>query len=240
MTSTKRLIERFVLLPRAARWLVIGGLGIGAYFAVVEPVLDATAKLDAQCATKLARLAAVSRDHVMDSSVESDVKLGVQRYGLVSMPGAPKDRSDALNRRIAQVLMSHNVRDVTTTVKETPLSGNALARELSAAGTGAATGIGGDSGTDIRVDRLVTELQFEASPETVAAVVADLERSPEIATISRLQVRRATAANGGGNGGSNGGSGGVNANGSKSSGPRLVKAIVAAEAWQTVRKGRSR
>lgn len=223
----KGLIARFAAMPRAARWLILGGVGIGAYFALVEPVLDATAKLNAACASRLARLETAARDHPTDSSVESDVKLGVQRYGLVSMPGAPKDRSEALNRRIAQVLMAHSVRDVTTTVKETPLSGNALARELSAGGSGGAASA--ESGSDIRVDRLVTELQFEASPETVAAVVADLEKSPEIATVSRLQVRKAVASGGGGGG-----------NGSKGSSSRLVKAVIAAEAWQTVRKGRSR
>lgn len=212
----KGLIARFAALPRAARWLVLGGVAIAAYFAVVEPVLDATAKLDAAYALKLARLEAAARDHATDSSVESDVKLGVQRYGLVSMPGAPKDRSEAVNRRIAQVLMAHSVRDVTTTVKETPLSGNTLAREL---------GPSGDGGVELRVDRLVTELQFEASPEAVAAVVADLERSPEITTVSRVQLRKAAAGGG---------------SGSKSSSSRLVKAVVAAEAWQTVRKGRSR
>lgn len=215
----KRLTARYASLPRAARWLLLGGVAIAAYFAVVEPVLDATARLNAECSAKMARLDSAARDRAADGSVESDVKLGVQRYGMVAMPGAGKDRSEALNRRIAQVLMAHSVRDVTTTVKETPLSGSTLAREL---------GTSGDGGTDLRVDRLVTELQFEASPETVAAVVADLERSPEITAVSRLQLRKAAGGTGGGG------------NGAKVASSRLVKAVVAAEAWQTVRKGRSR
>lgn len=200
--------ERFRSLPRAVRWLGVFVLLLAGYFLVCEPVIDLTNKVSARADDKAAKLAAAESNVETLSAAYGDVKSGLQRHGPILLPGEPKARSEALNKRINAVLQSHSVRDHTATAKEVSLSPGPLAKAI------------GETNT---VERLVMELQFEASPETVAAVLADLERSPEVSMVSRFQVRRSTPASGG-----------------KSSGPRTLKATLAVEGWQLVRKGRTR
>jgi hypothetical protein len=195
-------------MPRAARWGLWAGVVLAAYFLVIEPVLDATNTLNER-ADKAQRRVIESRSAGEAALVaEGDLKAGVPRFGLPKLPGEPKERSEALTRRIASILQSRGVRDHTSTVKESPLP------------TGPLTGA---VGADYRVDRLVTELQFDASPETVAGVVADLEKAAEVAAVSRVQLRK-----------------GVATPGAKGPAPRLLKATIAVEAWELVRKGRAR
>jgi len=70
-----------------------------------------------------------------------------------------------------------------------------------------------------RIDRLVREVQFEGTPEQIAAVVSDLENAPEIAAVSRVQVRRGDQ---------------------QDTAARMLKVTVAAEAWVVGKKGRAR
>jgi hypothetical protein len=198
------LLERYRGLPRASRWLVLFLLALGAFFFAVLPALDQTNIWNNRASTKLARLSRSSREAAELSAAEGNIKNGVLRFGNVELPGPPKERSDALNRRIGQVLRSHGVTNHTSSVKEMPLGSAAFDEQF---------------GTDVRVERLVTELQFEASPETIAAVLADFERSPEIAAVSRVQLRKG-ATNGT----------------EKKPASRTMRATLAAEAWQLVRK----
>jgi hypothetical protein len=74
------------------------------------------------------------------------------------------------------VLSKHDLREVTTTSRTAPMGANSpLARYL---------------GTGQRVERVMKELSFAATPEVVHGVLSDLERVPEVATISRVQVRQ--------------------------------------------------
>lgn len=202
------LADRYRALPRAVRWAVIAGLAFVGYFVVVEPILEKRAAFEVKADEKAKQLAA-ARSGTGDAEVaETDLKTGVTRFGLPQLPGPPAERADALTRCIATVLQTHGVRDHTSTVKETPLSSGALSSAF---------------GADYRVDRLITELQFDASPEVFMGVLADLERSPEVAAVSRVQLRKSTPAPG-----------------AKSSSSRLVRASIAVEAWELVRKGKTR
>lgn len=177
---------------------------LGAFYGIIDPALGLAQKWNVSAQAKLERLSRSGREAAELSEAEGDIKNGVLRFGVVALPGAAKERSDALNRRVGQVLRSHGVTDHTSSVKEMPLGSASFDQQF---------------GSDVRVERLVTELQFEASPDSVAAVLADLERSPEIAAVSRVQIRKASA------------------NGQeKKSSSRTVRATLAVEAWQVVRK----
>lgn len=198
--------ERFGALPRAVRWLVWAVVGLAGYFLVIERVVEETSRLNALADAKADRLAKIGAGAVALASAQSGVKAGVQRFGLVGLPGDPKERSEAFSRRVAEILHAHGVRDHTSTVKDTPLGNGPLLAAL---------------GADYRVDRLVTELQFDAPPETVAAVLADLERAPEVTAVARVQVRKAAPQGG------------------RSAG-KVLKTTIAAEVWQLDRKVKAR
>jgi hypothetical protein len=38
------------------------------------------------------------------------------------------------------------------------------------------------------IDRLILEVTFEADPSTVISVLADLEKAPEVTTVSRVRI----------------------------------------------------
>ena len=52
------------------------------------------------------------------------------------------------------------------------------------------------AGPGNRVDRFILDLTFEATPETAAAVIADLESAEEVAAVGRVQMRRVEAGRG--------------------------------------------
>lgn len=198
------LIDRYRSIPRSGQWLILFVIGLGLFFGVVLPVLDQANAWKNKADTKLARLSRSGHEAEVLSAAEGEIKNGLARFGPVELPGIAKERSDALNRKIGQVLRAHGVTNHTSSVKEMPLGSASFDQEF---------------GADVRVERLVAELQFDASPETVAAVLAELEQSPEVAAVSRLQIRKGT-----GNGQE------------KKSASKTVKATIAVEAWQLVRK----
>ena len=75
--------------------------------------------------------------------------------------------------------------------------------------------LSGDAATalGVPINRIIIEFSFEASPETVAAVLAELERTPEVAAVSRVKIDRSGVR------------GGANDD------DRLVRATLSPEAW---------
>lgn len=193
------LLARLRALPRAAQWGVWAALALVAYFAIVEPTLELRAAWASKADDKSQALVALARG----TREGDEVELGIRRFGVVKPPGDPRERADAFNRRINEVLKSHEVTDHTGTTRTISLTTGPLNSALDASGQ--------------RVDRFIREIQFEAAPETLAAVLADLERSPEVAAVSKVQVRK-----------------------SEEGGGRLLRATVSVEAWVLARKGGSR
>lgn len=198
------LAERYRSLPRAARWGLIAVGVIIAYFAAIEPALDRINKVRAKVGTKEAILASYERDQDKLRMAYNEIGAGLTRYGDVSFEFA--DRSDArateFNKTVAAILKKHGVSQSTTTARPATLGTGPLQDAV---------------GQGYRVERLINEYQFEAEPEVVTAVLADLERSPLVSAVSRIQVRKGDAKEG-----------------------RKVRAVIAAELWSRVPKGRTR
>ncbi len=189
MTSLLALYHR---LPRAGRWLVWGLSMVLGYFLVAEPAVDRYNRLSLRADERATALAALNRP---DPASEQAIALARRRFGAVALPGEPGTRVPVLNEKIREVLEGQGVRDYTKSSKTAQLTVgplvNALPRER-------------------RIVRLVQEVEFTGTPEQVAAIVADLERVPEVAAVSRVTIRRAP----------------------EDAGPRMVQAIIAAEAWE--------
>lgn len=189
------LIRVFRDLPRAARWALLGAVALVAYFGLIEPALDSLNDLNSRADAQ--RLALMELN--TKSAADEQIGLGVRRFGRVLLPGDPQVRPVEFNRKVLAVLEKHGVRNHTNTTRTVPLGSGQLQSEL---------------GSGAQVQRLIREIQFEAAPEAVAGVIADLESTPEVASVSRVQLRRVEAE-------------GVS---------RLLRATIAAEAWISLSK----
>ncbi|MBL8760969.1 MAG: hypothetical protein JNL50_06660 [Phycisphaerae bacterium] len=200
------MAARFNSMPRAARWLVAFGALLAAYFFAIEPALDSTLRLGGSADALEARLRGASSSDQGFIAATAQVESGVQRFGNINLPAESTAGSEAFNRRVAEVLKSRGVRDSTATDREVPVASGPLIQAYAS-----------DS---MRLDRLVKDVQFEASPDTLAKVIADLEQSPEIVAVSRVQITKLQSGRG------------VPAG--------TVRANITAEAWKLSRKGRPR
>lgn len=206
LTQESSLASRWTSMPRALRWAVLAGLFIGAYFGLIEPALGAMAKWNARADSKEVALTKFDNDRRARQDMDEAATLGVSRFGLVEAPGDASDRSLALNKKVSSILDENGIKRPTTTTREVPLPANsALSRYL---------------GSDFRVERVINDLTFDAEPEQIAKVVADLERSPEVSSISSVQIKQIA--------------------GDAAEGSRLVRATIAVEAWQYKKKGRAK
>lgn len=176
----RALAERWVLLPRSIRWLMLAATAAAIYFAVVEPVLDATVSYSTRADQLQAGLDRSRERRAEDSEAGRALMLGATRFGNPLAPSArgasgADDRSAAINARIESILRDRNLRALSIKARAlTPLGRNAFA---------------GVIGLDEQAHRLVIDLDFEADPESAMTVIADLERAPEFSSIGRLSLR---------------------------------------------------
>ena len=196
------LIAKYRRLPRAGRWglwaLVVVAVSVG----LVEPILDRINTVNGKADDRAGALIALAKNPIGEHA--SEMVSGVRKFGDVLLPGDPDIRSVAFEKRITAVLDKHKIKNNSTTSRTMPLGQGPL-RDVYGEGE--------------RIDRLVREVQFEGTPEQIAAVVSDLENAPEIAAVSRVQVRRGDQ---------------------QDTAARMLKVTVAAEAWVVGKKGRAR
>src|SRR5262245_57816878 len=194
------LRDRWVNLPRAVRWTMLFGLFVVFYFGVVEPVVDRYNDFKNAANKSEASLAmfASAGDSLKNAAVR--VAVGTQNFGTVEFPGDPDQRSVAFNQAVDAILAKHNVRATSTTRPAAMGSGPLL----------------GKLGADYRVDKLTKMIEFRAEPEQVSAVLADLEKSPLVTTISLVFIRRTDV---------------------RDQGSRELSATITAETWLLAKKG---
>lgn len=194
------LLRRYEGLPRVARWGVWGVAAVVLYFAVVEPVIDRVNRYASLADARQATLEAYERSAGTLRAAGETTALGQRRHGVVEMPGDPESRPLAFNQAVDEVLKKHGVGEQRTTSRTVPLGTGPLTLKV---------------GAEYRVDRLMKDIEFQAEPEVVAAVIADLERTPVVAAVTRVQVRQAE---------------------DREKGGRRVRVSLGVEAWQIVRK----
>jgi hypothetical protein len=200
------LLAKLKALPRAATWAIGALLLLVAYFGVIEPVLDATnaarSRADALAAGLQKERALTSTDSDQGRTLAN----GRRSFGEPYLPEHPDNKPEALHTRVDTILGD---RGITTRVKNE--------RRIRIAGDEAAKLLGPLAATS-NVERLILDITFDASPETIASILSDLEQAKEVAAISRVELRRPDAT----------GSRGAAA---PASGSRTVKATISAEAW---------
>ena len=194
------LLARYAALPRAARWLILGGAFFVVYFAVIEPVLKRTYDLNTSADALAASLARERRLAAAWSDSNTPAAAAKAAFGSPALPGPIEPRSRALYTRVSKIFEAHNiVPDIAE--RRVPLRADQV-QALAGGGS--------------RIDRFILDLTFEASPETAAEILAELERSEEVAAVGRVQIRRLDASRAGASG---------------EGGPRRVRAVLSPEAW---------
>lgn len=193
------IIDRYRSLSRAGKWAVMALAGLAGYFGVVEPTLDARAGWVQRADSLEATLEEWATGGGAIASDAKAVSLGRQIFGEAAFPSTEAGQSQALLQRLAAVMKAHGVRDYDIRERSLILPRGPL---------NDAPGVTG------RVKRIVRDVSFECSQDVLADVIADLERSKEVASISRVFVRKTT------------GTGGARASSSKG-----LSVTIAVEAW---------
>lgn len=173
------LTDRYRELPRAGRWGLWALGGLVFYFLVVEVAVERWSTWTAQASAAEARLIDWSGSSDARKADESTVMNGTRLFGQVSFPGPEAERSQALRARIAEVLKKHGIREYEERGREFLLERGPLATAV---------------GTGSRVRRIVRDVTFEATPDTMTLILADLERTPEVSGVSGVSIRKTTGS----------------------------------------------
>lgn len=176
------LAGSFARLPRAVRWLLYTGLGIVAYFAIVEPALDARNHFDSQADALQRDLDELRAYTGADSDAGVTREVVLESYGAPAPPAAPGEvgRPAEFEAAINEIFRAHAVRkDQTERRSVVNLPQDA-----------------GIIGEDQELQRQELTLTFEATPRTVARIVANLEAEPLVTSVTRLRLDKAAARRG--------------------------------------------
>lgn len=182
MTPTRKpllegALERFRELPRILRLGLIA-IVAAAFFVLVRDTTWSRAA-DARREADLIELELQKASRRPE--VERTIRDVVVAHGRIRLPADQSDARQAMTDAINRVTRGH--RDVTN-LKE---SDRPTARLDSARG-----GLAGPGRT---LERISTEVQLDASADTVAAIIAELETDPAIDAISRVQISRIGSEN---------------------------------------------
>jgi hypothetical protein len=198
-----KYFEAFSKFPRAFKWAIGAAMLVALYFAAIEPAIDKINQWTGQANDSESKLAAFANSTGPQKQALDTFTLGARHFGDVEFPGDPASgRAAAFNRAINKVLDERKVVNAKSRSKTAPLGNGPLTSKL---------------GNDVKVERVVRDIEFDATPETVADVISDIEQIPVVAAVSRVQVHSID---------------------SKDKSARLVHAVISAEAWQLApRKG---
>lgn len=164
------LLSRYKQLPRAAQWLVLLCLFVGGFFAIVQPMLNIAERYGAR-ADRLEN--AITRHNALTSRDSSDggfLASAQSVYGRPKIPGDSVVKPETLYRIVSGILETHGVTSRTIRESRAPLGDS----------------IRGLNGTSL--DRFSLVVSFEAPSEVVMAVLTDLERTPEIISVSQVKL----------------------------------------------------
>lgn len=176
MSSEQTRWQRFRRLPRALQWAVYAAVGMGGFVVVNDHIWKQAAEWRRQADSIQADLQAVQ-----DGRSIADKLLKMQdtivAHGRVSIPDSDDAEagSDAFNATVTAVLKAHAVRKDSFDRRD--LSKLKLDHASFVPAGQEAHYISGD-------------LRFEASPDEAAAVIAELESSPNIEAVTSVRMTR--------------------------------------------------
>lgn len=173
------LLQKFSTLPRALKWLIYLGVFLLGFFAIIKPAWTFGDTVSEKASRLEKALAARNEFNATDAGKGKRITDLQGFYGTPLRPGGGLN-PEAFRRVVNGILENHNITD--STINERPKVAMSGLTPDQASALGIAS-----------VDRLILEVTFEARPDDVVAILAELERSPEIASISRVKIDRSVS-----------------------------------------------
>ena len=174
-STAPSLWERVLALPFVVKCALGAVLVAGAYFGVVEPVLEKSGEMGGKASALEASLETYAQSKAKLDAAADAVKLGERQFGVLAVPEDPSKRSTEFSSAVDEVMKKHSIDGVTSSNRNTPVDKGPLVTQLAATN---------------RVEKIVKDLTFLATPEQLAGALADLEKEPLVTSISRVSARQ--------------------------------------------------
>ncbi len=181
--------QRWSELPRAAKW---GGgfiAFIALYFLAIEPAMKKMDSWNIEADKLAADLRTKTRIRQDTIDGQKLVEQATRVIGRPSLPVKTSDRTTSLDRRLSTIFGAHNVKQRTNTREPTPLASQLQQAEVPQSLVP----------PDSRLDKIVVELSFETDMATFTDILKEMEQAPEIACVTRVQIRKQQPTNARGN-----------------------------------------
>ena len=176
MNEQKTWSQRFNELPRAARWAIIGTVAIVAllmYFDYLGKFADQW-NSEADGIRSQVRQAASTNSELDGGRSMEDLISGI---GVVEKPADEAKANEALTETVNAIIKRHAVsKDDFKIRRPSRLPTGTLEKIV--------------KGSNKRVEKLTGELRFEASSENMLAIIAELESSPDIESVSHVRLNK--------------------------------------------------
>ncbi len=172
------VLSRWNTLSRAMQWALLALVGIGVFFAVVDPVSKWAAQLNAQSNLKAEALKDIRAQAKIRSDATAELKRNARLYGQVLPPEKLDDRVQAASQRIDEVLRQNGANEVVFGARS-PVS----------LGSRVLPGYVDDPEKE-ELRRVTFDVAFTGTPERVIEIVAALEQIPEITLIADIRLTR--------------------------------------------------
>ncbi len=174
-STAPSLWSRVRALPFVVKCALGAVLVAGAYFGVVEPVLEKSGEMGGKASALEASLETYAQSKAKLDAAADAVKLGERQFGVLAVPEDPSKRSTEFSSAVDEVMKKHSIDGVTSSNRNTPVDKGPLVTQLAATN---------------RVEKIVKDLTFLATPEQLAGALSDLEKEPLVTSISRVSARQ--------------------------------------------------
>lgn len=176
MNEQKTWSQRFNELPRAARWAIIGTVTIVALLMYTDYLWKFADQWNSEADSIRAqvRQAASTNSELDGGRSMEDLISGI---GVVEKPADEAKANEALTETVNAIIKRHAVsKDDFKIRRPARLPTGTLEKIV--------------RGSNKRVEKLTGELRFEASSENMLAIIAELESSPDIESVSHVRLNK--------------------------------------------------
>ena len=177
MSNEPTIWQRFRQLPRAIQWAAYAAAGTFLFIGVNDYLWAQAQRWNAEADGIEMKFQSV-RDGQEIAGNLLYLRETLVAHGAIQIPGSPGEGGPALDAAVTAVMNRHSIRHTYDRRPPVTLKGS----------LGTITGGRGEA------QSISADLRFEASPKDAMAVIADLERSPDIETINNVRITRIAGA----------------------------------------------
>lgn len=176
MNEQKTWSQRFNELPRAAKWAIIGTVTIIGFLIYTDYLRTFANEWNSEAdgIRSQVRQAASTNSELDGGRSMEDLISGI---GVVEKPADEAKANEALTETVNAIIKRHTVsKDDFKIRRPARLPTGTLEKIV--------------RGSNKRVEKLTGELRFEATSENMLAIIAELESSPDIESVSHVRLNK--------------------------------------------------